>query len=200
MLLESGNYERIDVAESRRELLQYISAFRYDAVLIDTRLDSMEGIELMKQIKAQRFDQKIIIIGNWKGEFYFQQALMQGLKGYILRNSSLKELNRGIQAVIQGGEFFTREISSRLIKMAIQPPRDSQTTVHEILTERELEVLKRVVKEYDNSEIAAEMQISISMVKKYRASLMVKTNSRNTVGLVLFALKSGIIEQSSEEI
>jgi DNA-binding NarL/FixJ family response regulator len=196
MLMAEGGFQRIDVAESRRELLQYVAAFKYDVVLIDTRLDDSDGAELLRQIRIRRPEQQVLFIGRWKNEIFLQQCLLIGLQGYILRNTSLNELHRAIKIVASGAEFFSREISSKVIRMAAEPGA-LYGLVNDKLNDRELEVLKRIVKEYSNDEIADEMHISLSMVKKYRASLLVKAKCKNSAGLVLFAIKTGLIPMNS---
>jgi DNA-binding NarL/FixJ family response regulator len=192
MLMAEGGFERIDVADSRKELLQYVSAFKYNVVLVDTRLDEVDGVELLRQIRTRRAEQAVIFIGNWQNEFFLQQCLLLGLQGYVLRNSSLKELHRAIKIVASGGEFYSREISSKVIRMAAEPGAVYGLSA-EKLNDRELEVLKRIVKELSNEEIADEMHISVSMVKKYRSSLHAKAACRNSAGLVLYALRMGYI-------
>jgi two-component system, NarL family, invasion response regulator UvrY len=195
MLMAEGGFERIDVADTKRELLQYISAFTYDVVIIDTSLENSDGVELLRQIRIRKLDQKVLFIGDWKNELFLQQCLMIGIQGYVYKNISLKELYRAIKSISAGNEFFTREISSRVIKIAAKPGL-IQSLVNDKLTERELEVLKRVTKQYSNNEIANDLNISLSMVKKYKASLLVKTKSKNSVGLALFAVKTGLLNPS----
>jgi len=192
MLMAEGGFERIDVADSRKELLQYVSAFKYNVVLVDTRLDEVDGVELLRQIRIRRAEQAVIFIGNWQNEFFLQQCLLLGLQGYILRNTSLKELHRAIRIVASGAEFYSREISSKVIRMAAEPGAIYGLPA-EKLSDRELEVLKRVVKELSNEEIADEMHISVSMVKKYKSSLHSKAGCRNSAGLVLYAIKMGFV-------
>lgn len=192
MLMAEGGFERIDVADTKRELLQYISAFTYDVVIIDTALENSDGVELLRQIRVRKPDQKVLFMGDWKNELFLQQCLMIGIQGYIFKNISLKELHRAIKSISAGNEFFTREISSRVVRIAANPGL-IQSLVNDKLTERELEVLKRVSRQYANIEIANDLNISLSMVKKYKASLLVKTKSKNSVGLTLFAIKTGLI-------
>lgn len=192
MLLVEGGFERIDVADSRKELLQYVAAFKYNVVLVDTQLDEVDGVELLRQIRTRRAEQAVIFIGNWQNELFLQQCLLLGLQGYILKNTSLKELHRAIRIVASGGEFYSREISSKVIRMAAEPGAIYGLPA-EKLNDRELEVLKRIVKELSNEEIADEMNISVSMVKKYRSSLHTKAKCRNSAGLVLYAIRMGYV-------
>lgn len=196
MLYTAGNFVRIDVADTRKELLQYISAFTYDVVLIDIKLDNTDGVELLRQIRVRKPDQKVLFFGEWKNELFLQQCLILGFQGYIFKQTSLKELYRAIKSVAAGNDYFTKEVSSRLIRMATKPGL-IQNLVNDKLNDRELEVLKRINKEYSNQEIADDLNVSLSMVKKYKASLLVKTKSRNSVGLVLFSIKSGLLSEIS---
>lgn len=197
MLYAAGSFERIDVTDTKKELLQYISAFTYDVVLIDIKLDNTDGVELLRQIRIRKPNQKVMFFGEWKNELFLQQCLMLGFQGYILKQTSLKELHRAIKSVALGNDYFAKDVSSRLIRMATKPGL-IQSLVNDKLNDRELEVLKRINREYSNQEIADDLNISLSMVKKYKASLLVKTKSRNSVGLVLFSIKSGLLSERDE--
>jgi DNA-binding NarL/FixJ family response regulator len=191
MLMAEGGYARIDVTDTRKELLQYVSSFMYDVVLVDTQLDKADGVELLRQIRQFKPQQKVLFFGDWNNELFLQQCLFIGLQGYLFKQVSLRELNRAIRSVASGNEFFSREISNRVFKIAGNPGALSDLLTGK-LNERELEVLKRVVHQFSNQEIADDLHISLSMVKKYKTSLLEKTSSRNSVGLTLYALDKGL--------
>jgi DNA-binding NarL/FixJ family response regulator len=163
----------------------------YDVVLVDTQLDKADGVELLRQIRQFKPRQKVLFFGDWNNELFLQQCLFIGLQGYIFKQVSLRELNRAIRSVASGNEFFSREISNRVFKIAGNPGALSDLLTGK-LNERELEVLKRVVHQFSNQEIADDLHISLSMVKKYKTSLLEKTSSRNSVGLTLYALDKGL--------
>ncbi len=191
ILMAGKGFSRVDVAEGRKEVMQYLQAFKYDILLMDTRLNDSESLEILQQIKRLHSHQKVIFIGKMRDNRYLRDCIQQGLKGFIIRSSSLEEVIAAFQLVKNNGEYFSADVARALYRLAADPiaaEAEGQT----MLLSRELEVLRRICEEKCNEEIAAELTISVSMVKKYRSSLLSKTGAKNTVGLVLFAVRHGV--------
>jgi DNA-binding NarL/FixJ family response regulator len=114
-----------------------------------------------------------------------------GAKGFILKNSDIVDVETAIQQVASGNNFFSPEILNRLIKGFGNKPAKSKSTD---LTNREEEVLYHICKGLSNQEIADKLFLSKRTIDKHRENLLSKTNSKNTAGLVMFAVKNKIID------
>jgi two-component system, NarL family, response regulator NreC len=165
-----------------------------DVLLLDVNLPDMEEEELIKKIRAIRPKQKVIYITLIRGTRYVHKLLKYNVQGYILKNASVDELVNAIKTVGEGGTFFSKEIdvlSDRDFRNTLTV-EDKQVT--EILSKREVEVLKLVCKEFSNAEIAKKLFLSVSTVETHRKNLIGKLGVQNTVGLVKFAIRNNLID------
>ncbi len=192
LLLAEKGLKRVDVADGRKEVMQYLQAFKYDILLLDTRLHDSESLEILQQIKSFYPHQKVIFIGRMRDSSYLRECIQLGLKGFLLRSSSLVEVLQALNSVYNGFEYFSAEIARTIYQLAANPVI-SELDVKSLLIQREKEILRRICEEKSNDEIASELNISLSMVKKYRSSLLSKTGAKNSAGLVLFALREGFV-------
>jgi DNA-binding NarL/FixJ family response regulator len=192
LLLAEKGIMRVDVADGRKEVMQYLQVFRYDILLMDTRLPDSESLEILQQIKSFYPFQKVIFIGRMRDSSYLRECIQLGLKGFLLRSSSLEEVLHALKLVYNGTEYFTPEVAQTIYQLAANP-NFIELDAKSLLIQREKEVLRRICEEKCNEEIASELNISLSMVKKYRSSLLSKTGAKNSAGLVLFALREGFV-------
>jgi DNA-binding NarL/FixJ family response regulator len=192
LLLAEKGIMRVDVADGRKEVMQYLQVFRYDILLMDTRLPDSESLEILQQIKSFYPFQKVIFIGRMRDSSYLRECIQLGLKGFLLRSSSLEEVLHALKLVYNGTEYFTPEVAQTIYQLAANP-NFIELDAKSLLIQREKEVLRRICEEKCNEEIASELNISLSMVKKYRSSLLNKTGAKNSAGLVLFALREGFV-------
>ena len=165
-----------------------------DVLLLDVHLPDMEEEDLIKEIKRIRPNQKVIYLTLMRGTRYVHKLLKYEVQGYILKNATIDELVRAIKSVGDGSTYFSKEID-------ILSENDFRNTltiedrkVDEILSRREIEVLKLVCKEFSNAEIAQKLFLSISTVETHRKNLIDKLGVQNTVGLVKFAIRNNLID------
>ena len=192
LLLAEKGIMRVDVADGRKEVMQYLHVFKYDILLMDTRLPDSESLEILQHIKSFYPFQKVIFIGRMRDSSYLRECIQLGLKGFLLRSSSLEEVLHALKLVYNGTEYFTPEVAQTIYQLAANP-NFCELDAKSLLIQREKEVLRRICEEKCNEEIASELNISLSMVKKYRSSLLSKTGAKNSAGLVLFALREGFV-------
>ena len=192
LLLAEKGIMLVDVADGRKEVMQYLHVFKYDILLMDTRLPDSESLEILQQIKSFYPFQKVVFIGRMRDSSYLRECIQLGLKGFLLRSSSLEEVLHALKLVYNGTEYFTPEVAQTIYQLAANP-NFIELDAKSLLIQREKEVLRRICEEKCNEEIASELNISLSMVKKYRSSLLSKTGAKNSAGLVLFALREGFV-------
>lgn len=122
--------------------------------------------------------------------------LASGVCGYILKNSGRKELITAINTLMNGENYFSDEVKNVIIKELIRKKTNQGKISGEIipLTPRELDVLRYIIDEHTNQEIAEKLFISIRTVDAHRRNLLEKTGSRNTAGLVKFAIKNNLLK------
>ncbi len=160
--------------------LSYLKVNEIDLIITDYSMPDMDGLTLVRLAKAQSPQTRIIMLSMHDEPNIIRNVMSAGLDGYILKRYARKELIQAINVVLSGGHYWSKEVSSALLKVA--PARHNTN-----LTEREIEVLRLIVEELNSREIAERLFISERTVETHRKNLMRKANASNTVGLVKYA-------------
>ena len=193
-----GKQEGIKVvgtALSGKDLLSRLKDIETDVLLLDVYLPDIGEEELLQSIRASRPDLKIIYLTLLRGTRYIHKLTRHNIQGYVLKNVLLDELVAALQTVHDGNSYFSKDIN---IGDRDEDFRNTITIedkqIDEILSRRELEVLKLICREYSNAEIAEKLFLSVSTVETHRENLIAKLGVNNTVGLVKFALRNKLID------
>jgi DNA-binding NarL/FixJ family response regulator len=185
--------EVIAEAENGKKFLDLIGNLKPDLVLMDIEMPEMNGLEA-SEIALQKFpDLKILVLSMFGDEDYYIRLINAGAKGFILKSSGKKELENGIREVASGESHFSNELLRRIIfNVGKNKSLKNQEAEFEF-TDRELEVLKLLCNGLSNAEIAEQLNLSIKTIETHRSKLLLKTGIKNSISLVLFALKNKII-------
>jgi DNA-binding NarL/FixJ family response regulator len=193
-LLLSGynNIKVVAEVSDGSELLSVLDYIQADVVLLDIEMPVMNGIEASK-IALEKFpDLKIISLSMYGEEEYYYRMIDAGVKGFILKNSEITEVIKAINTVMNGGTYFSSEVLYNVvknIKSVSKTPRNVAS-----ISGREKEVLEQICKGLSNQEIADTLFISKRTVEKHRASLLSKTNTKNTAQLVMYAIENKLTD------
>jgi len=178
-----------------KDLLAALPDLDVDLLLLDVHLPDIEEEELLKKIRQIKPGVKILYLTLLRGTRYLHKLTKYEVEGYMLKNASTEELTKAIRMIAEGKKYFSKEIN---ILNSGNDFRDAITIedrkVNEILSKREIEILKLICKEYSNAEIAAKLFLSVSTVETHRKNLIAKLGVNNTVGLVKYAFKNKLIE------
>lgn len=184
MLLQLQDIEVSGHAMNAASCLGYFVSNAADVVLLDINLPDQNGIEVCKELLKKRSELKIIALTNFDQLTYLQNMKDAGAKGYLLKNSSIDEIEKAIHAVINGKEYWLGRDS---VRESIQDHNQP------LLTRREIEVLKLIAEGLTNQEIADKLFVSASTVDSHRKNLISKLQAKNTAALVRTALENKII-------
>jgi DNA-binding NarL/FixJ family response regulator len=195
LLGKQDGIEVIGTATSGKELLDQVKDLQADVLLLDVYLPDLGEEEILQQIRAARPELRIIYLTLLRGTRYIHKLSKYNIQGYVLKNASLDELLLAMKTVQDGGSYFSKDIH---IGDRDEDFRNTITIedkqIDEILSRRELEVLRLICKEYSNAEIADKLFLSVSTVETHRKNLIAKLGVNNTVGLVKFALRNNLID------
>lgn len=195
LLGKQDGIEVIGTATTGKELLGQVQNLQADVLLLDVYLPDLGEEEILQQIRVARPDLRIIYLTLLRGTRYIHKLSKYNIQGYVLKNASLDELLMALKTVQEGGSYFSKDIH---IGDRDEDFRNTITIedkqIDEILSRRELEVLRLICKEYSNAEIADKLFLSVSTVETHRKNLIAKLGVNNTVGLVKFALRNNLID------
>jgi DNA-binding NarL/FixJ family response regulator len=167
-----------------------------DLVLMDIEMPVMGGIEATAKAIALKPSVKILLVTMLDMSNDYTKLVNTGAMGCVLKSAGKKELENAIKTVINGESYFSNELLRKIIfDFARQKPASSDTlSLGTELTEREFEVLKHLCEGLSTAEIAEKINRSIKTVEAHRTKLLEKTETRNTVNLVLFAIKNKLVK------
>ena len=168
-----------------------------DVLILDITMPVLDGFQVLKYFKKRKIDQKVIILSSYDDLKIVQEVLNLGCKGYISKNNAGEHIVKAIKAVAKGEQYFSNDIQSILLKslsgQMVPQGEMPDKFLLDSLTERELDVLKLITKEYSTIEMADSMNLSVNTVETYRKSLLKKLNVKNAVGLAMYAVKNKIV-------
>ncbi|QEC77565.1 response regulator transcription factor [Mucilaginibacter ginsenosidivorax] len=192
------NFELVADAGSAAALLEILKTIPSlpQVLLLDMNMPGMNGIELNQLLQQQYPQIKVMVLSVHSQERLIAKMVSAGASAYLFKNCDKEELITAIQTVHHTGFYINRQTLAAIQNAAAR--RGKSTNVFSTspfeLTNREKEVLELICKEYASSEIAQKLFLSIRTVEGHRNNLLLKTQSRNTAGLVLYAVKHQLIE------
>jgi len=195
LLDQMGNIDLIFEAASGRELIEKLPETSVDVLLLDLEMDEMDGVEAIKQIRPQYPDLGIIILTTYSEHKMMAYLMELGANSYLLKDAEPDTLKRAIESVYHEGYYFTREVSKAMITGLKSPARKKPLLKSNVvLSAREIEVLQLICQEYTAKEIAEKLFISPRTAEGHRRHLIEKLGVKNTAGLIVKAIKEGIVE------
>lgn len=154
-------------------------------------MPGMDGIETTRKAIQKQPGLKVLTLSSFGDEKYYFHMIEAGAKGFVLKNSSMAELESAIKEVANGGSWFSSELLQKVIlNISAKPKRENAID----LTDREMEILRLICESCTNEQIAEKIKLSYDTVKWHRANLLSKTGCTNTAGLVMYAIKNKLVE------
>lgn len=189
---DDTNLEFVQMANDGLTALEWIESnpAALDLVIADVNMAGLSGIQLCEKIKRNFPHIKVLILSMHQNSAVIKEALVAEADGYIVKNTGKMEFSRAIYRIMDGGTYYSEAIWP-LIYKEMQRETQKREAIS-LLSEREREVLELIVQELTSEEIAEKLFISKKTVDNHRQHLLTKTNSKSTVGLVKFAIKSGL--------
>ncbi len=181
-------------AENGMQFLSHLESIKPDCVLMDIEMPIMDGILATRKALEIYPDIKILGLSMFVDEQYYGRMLNAGAKGFLLKKSGYTELIKGITEVVKGESYISAELLRSMIVNKYQGHNKlNEKEISDDITDREFEILQHLANGSSTDEIAEKCHLSPKTINNYRSSLLTKTNTRNTIELVIFALKNNII-------
>lgn len=181
-------------ADNGEDLLNGLEKSKPDVIIMDLKMPIMDGMEATKEVRKKFSDIKVLVVTMYEDDKFIIHLMENGANGYLLKNADSDEIRKSIYAVHENGYYFNDLVNKALLKKLVMK-RDFKPSFNQDIdfTERELEVLKLICEEKTATEIGKEIFLSPRSVEGIRQRLIEKVGVRNTAGLVMFAIKNGIV-------
>lgn len=163
-----------------------ISGQEFDLVICDISIPGTTGLELCKNIKKVRPSQPMLVLSMHKEEQYAVRALKVGASGYLAKESAPEELIKAVRQILAGKKYVSTSLAAILVNHLGD---QGQQELHEILSDRELEVLKQIAKGKSLTEIGKKLNLSPNTISTYRARIPEKMNMKTNAELIQYVLE-----------
>ncbi|MBG9375261.1 response regulator transcription factor [Panacibacter sp. DH6] len=187
-----GEYQVIFEADNGKQFIESIKTKgKPEVVLLDINMPEMDGFATANWLKNNAPDIRVLVLSMLDNDTAIIKMLQSGAKGYILKDSKPDILRNALRDVTEKGFFFNDLVSNKLMHMMSKGPNDSNEMI--FLSDKELEFLKWCCTEKSYKEIADVMNITTRAVESLRSNLFDKLGTLSRVGLVMYAIRNGII-------
>jgi len=189
------NIKFVQEAENGEELLNGIVEAQPDLVLMDLRMPTKDGIETTKVLSKTYPDIKVLVLTMYEDERFVSHLMENGANGYLLKSADPSEIKKAILEVMTKGYYLNNFVNRVLLKKSHARGKSIPSLNNEVvLNEKEKEVIRLLCMEFTATEIAQKMEISPRTVEAIKDRLMERFGTKNTAGLVFFAVKNNLID------
>jgi two-component system, NarL family, invasion response regulator UvrY len=178
-------------AGTTEEALERLSAAPWDLVLLDLNLPGRGGLELLAEVRRGWPRTRILVVSAYAEEEFAVRCLRLGADGYVTKTAGAMEIHAAVRRVLGGGKYVTAALAERL---AAAVGGQLGPASHDVLSTRELQVLRRVAVGRSLKEIAAELHLSERTVATYRARIGEKLGLSSSVEIARYAMQHGLVE------
>ena len=183
----------IGEASDGLEAVRLTEKLQPNLLLVDLAMPSLSGLEVTRQIRKRFPHIQVIILSMHANEAYVAEALRSGAGGYILKESSVTDVIKGIREVIAGRRFLSLSLSQKSIDEYLERAKTGPLDPYDTLTSRERQVLQMTAESQNSTEVGRRLFISPRTVEIHRQNAMRKLGLRNQSELIRYALKKGIL-------
>jgi DNA-binding NarL/FixJ family response regulator len=184
VIIEAGN---------GKELIDKMVRKVPDVVLLDLEMPGMDGAQTLAWLKQKHPRIRVIILTMHDEESIIAHMVENGAHGFLVKNDPIETLVDAVHSVMDTGYYFDDRISKALLTRLITGEKIKPKFSKVNLTERELQIVQLICEEFTNKEIAEKLCLSVRTIDGHREVILEKIKARNTVGIVMYAVKNGLV-------
>ncbi|MEI2821876.1 MAG: response regulator transcription factor [Chitinophagaceae bacterium] len=190
LLKAEPSFNVVATAGNGNEVLELIEKKEVDVCLLNINMPGLDGMETAKLVRQKKPGIKVIILTTYNDKEIISELIHIGVSGYLLKNSDKQELVEAVNRVLKGRYYFSEEVE-HIILNGLSEKKQVEVMP---LSEREIQIVRLLAKEYTNSKIATELTISFRTVESHRKNIMQKTKANNLAGLLKYAYSRGLLK------
>ncbi len=194
-LLEEQGVAIVGEAGSGYDALRIVRESTPDVVIMDLNMPGMNGVDATRHISREAPLTRVIVLTISDQEQDVMDAILAGACGYLLKDASIQDLMKGIEAAAVGESLISPHIAGKVLQhvRATTVAPDAAATIRAELSDREIQVLKLIASGNDNAMIARELHISPKTVKNHISNILMKLQIENRIQAAVYAVRSGIV-------
>ena len=178
-------------ASNGQQVFELVRKGDWDVVLLDIAMPGRGGMDTLKELKIEKPELPVLVLSMYPEEQYAVRALKAGAAGYLTKESAPEELISAIRKVSDGGKYVSPSLAE---KLAIHLERDKEKAVHEILSDREYQVMLMIASGMSVKEIADKLSLSVKTISTNRMRIMNKMGTKNNAEIIHYAIKQGLVD------
>jgi DNA-binding NarL/FixJ family response regulator len=185
--------EVVAEADNGAEAVKKVLAEDVDLAILDVSMPKTTGIQAAGELHKRKPDVKLLMLSMYESEQFLFEALKAGASGYVLKSDADQDIVEAVRRTMRGQSFLYPSAVSTLVKDFVERggPGDAE---FEVLTPRELQVLKLIAEAHTSKEIAKELVISVKTVERHRQNILDKLGMSDRVELTRYAIRRGLIQ------
>jgi DNA-binding NarL/FixJ family response regulator len=191
LLAAASDLEIVGEARNGHEVLERVRGPEFDVLLLDMSMPGKGGIELIRQVHAEKPKLRILVLSMHQEQQYAVRAIKAGAAGYLTKDSASAQLVSAIRKVAGGGAFITETVAEQL---ALGAMPQAEGPPHSALSDREFQVFRALAAGRTVTDIARELNLSVKTVSTHKARIMEKMNMSNPAELIRYAMRHGLVD------
>lgn len=190
MLAEEADMRVAGEAANATELLERVGKERWDIVLLDITMPGRSGLEALKELRRDYPQLPVLVLSIHPEDQFGLRVIRSGAAGYLTKDSAPEELVKAIRKVCEGGKYIKPSLAE---KLAIHIAEDFDKPLHELLSDREYQVMRLIASGKTVSEIARELSLSVKTISTHRTRLLQKMHLRTNAELTQYAIQHTLL-------
>jgi len=192
LLTAAGDLEVVAEAQNGFEVMDRVRALDFDVLLLDMSMPGKSGIELIKQVHAEKPRLRILILSMHEEHQYAVRAIRAGAAGYLTKEGASAQLVSAIRRVAGGGAYISADVAEQL---ALGAMPGAKGPPHSTLSDREFQIFRMIAEGRSVSDIAERLNLSVKTVSTHKANILQKMNMSTQAELIRYALTHRLVEE-----
>ncbi|HYC35555.1 MAG TPA: response regulator transcription factor [Usitatibacter sp.] len=192
LLAAAGDVEVVGEASDGHEVMERVRRLDFDVLLLDMSMPGKSGIELIRQVHAEKPRLRVLVLSMHEEHQYAVRAIRAGASGYLTKESASRQLLEAIRKVAAGGAFISAEVAQQL---ALGAMPGASGPLHALLSDREFQIFQLIAGGKSVSDIAARLNLSVKTVSTHKSNILQKMGMTTQAELIRYALTHRLVEE-----
>lgn len=186
------DFQVVGEARDGHQVMERVRTLEFDLLLLDMSMPGKSGIELIRQVRAERPKLRVLILSMHEEHQYAVRAIRAGASGYLTKESASQQLAEAIRKVASGGAFISAEVAQQL---ALGAMPGATGPLHASLSDREFQVFRMIAEGKSISDIAARLNLSVKTVSTHKTNILQKMNMTSQADLIRYAINERLVDE-----